>query len=188
MLKRCLCSSSNGAPLDPYKALGVAKNASADEIKKSYFRLAKVRCHVRKGAVPRAMPPVPVCLLCGAQANHPDLNKSPDAVRRFREVAEAYDTLRDPAKRRAYDAYAAASSSSSGSRFGANRRGAQQQQQQYQQYQQRQQQQWRGNPNDMFRQVWSELGMVEIDTYIERVKYELGAALAQASRGNTDGT
>jgi curved DNA-binding protein len=63
---------------DYYAALGVERGASADEIKKAYRRLA--------------------------QKYHPDVSKEPDAEAKFKEVAEAYGTLKDPEKRAAYDA------------------------------------------------------------------------------------
>jgi curved DNA-binding protein len=63
---------------DYYAALGVERGASADEIKKAYRRLA--------------------------QKYHPDVSKEPGAETKFKEVAEAYQTLRDPEKRAAYDA------------------------------------------------------------------------------------
>ncbi len=63
---------------DYYAALGVERGATADQIKKAYRRLA--------------------------QKFHPDVSKEPGAEARFKEIAEAYGTLKDPEKRAAYDA------------------------------------------------------------------------------------
>src|SRR3954471_15172796 len=65
---------------DYYKTLGVEKGASDDDIKKSYRKLAMVY--------------------------HPDRNGgSKEAEEKFKEITEAYDVLRDPNKRAAYDRY-----------------------------------------------------------------------------------
>src|SRR5688572_10893614 len=62
---------------DYYAALGVERGASAAEIKKAYRRLA--------------------------QKYHPDVSKEPGAEARFKEIGEAWQTLKDPEKRAAYD-------------------------------------------------------------------------------------
>src|SRR2546428_3869930 len=63
---------------DYYKTLGVSKNASAEEIKRAYRKLAR--------------------------QHHPDVNKKPEAEKRFKEINEANEVLSDPEKRRRYDA------------------------------------------------------------------------------------
>ena len=71
---------------DYYQTLGVAKNASAKDIKKAYYQLAK--------------------------KYHPDTNKDdPDASRKFQEVSEAYEVLSDDTKRKEYDTYGQTSES-----------------------------------------------------------------------------
>ena len=64
---------------DLYAVLEVARDASDDDIKKSYRRLAMVY--------------------------HPDRNAAPDAEARFKEIAEAYSILSDADKRAHYDRF-----------------------------------------------------------------------------------
>jgi molecular chaperone DnaJ len=62
---------------DYYEVLGVSKNASKDEIKDAYRKLA--------------------------MQYHPDRNKAPDAEEKFKEISEAYAVLSDDEKRQQYD-------------------------------------------------------------------------------------
>jgi molecular chaperone DnaJ len=63
---------------DYYEILGISRNASEEEIKKSYRRLAL--------------------------SYHPDRSLGyKEAEKRFKEAAEAYEVLRDPEKREIYD-------------------------------------------------------------------------------------
>jgi molecular chaperone DnaJ len=62
---------------DYYQVLGVARDASPEQIKKAYRRLA--------------------------MKLHPDVATEPDAAERFKKVAEAYEVLQDPKKRDLYD-------------------------------------------------------------------------------------
>jgi len=68
------------AKRDYYEVLGVERTASEDELKRAYRKLAF--------------------------QYHPDRNPDdPEAEQKFKDAAEAYDALRDPEKRRRYDAY-----------------------------------------------------------------------------------
>lgn len=62
---------------DYYKIMGVERDAKADDIKRAYRKLAR--------------------------KYHPDVSKEADAETKFKEVQEAYEVLKDPEKRAAYD-------------------------------------------------------------------------------------
>ncbi|KTC66421.1 DNA-binding protein DnaJ (plasmid) [Legionella adelaidensis] len=64
---------------DYYKIMGVNRDASEKDIKMAYRRLAR--------------------------KYHPDISKEPNAEEKFKELGEAYEVLKDPEKRKTYDAY-----------------------------------------------------------------------------------
>ncbi|MFT8870993.1 MAG: molecular chaperone DnaJ [Sporolactobacillus sp.] len=67
------------AKKDYYETLGVSKQASKEEIKKAFRQLAR--------------------------KYHPDVNKSPDAPEKFKQISKAYEVLSDPQKRAQYDQF-----------------------------------------------------------------------------------
>ncbi len=70
-----------------YDVLEVPKNASGAEIKKAFHKLSR--------------------------QYHPDVNKDENAVEKFKEVSEAYETLSDPSKKSYYDQFGVAGGNSS---------------------------------------------------------------------------
>lgn len=71
--------SGSGAADDPYRVLGLGKDASPDEVTRAFRRLARAR--------------------------HPDVRgDTPEAEREYRRIRDAYELLRDPQRRAAYDA------------------------------------------------------------------------------------
>lgn len=66
---------------DFYEILGVPRTATKEEIQRAYRKLAR--------------------------KNHPDVDKSPEAEERFKDISEAYSVLSDPDRRKRYDAFGA---------------------------------------------------------------------------------
>ncbi|KAJ1623635.1 hypothetical protein T492DRAFT_912424 [Pavlovales sp. CCMP2436] len=132
---------SRSGSSDLYSTLGVDRRATVEEIKRGYYAQAK--------------------------KNHPDVNPSAAGAARFRQVAEAYEVLRDPVKRRSYD-------------LGGFRTGAAQQQAS-------------GGPGDeevdpmhVFRTVWRDFGLDDIELYLKRVTQEGTEAFDAAARTQPD--
>ena len=74
-----VCYDSTVEFKDYYKIMGVARDASADDIKRAYRKLAR--------------------------KYHPDVSKEKDAEQRFKDLNEAHDVLKDQKKRALYDQY-----------------------------------------------------------------------------------
>lgn len=68
--------------MDYYKELGISSDATEEDIKKAYFRLAL--------------------------KYHPDKNHAPEATEKFKNISRAYEILSDREKRRVYDNQASA--------------------------------------------------------------------------------
>ena len=68
---------TGGGQVDPYAELGVARDASSEEIRRAYRRVAR--------------------------RHHPDVNRDPGGPQRFAAAARAYEILNDPPARARYD-------------------------------------------------------------------------------------
>ena len=78
---------------DYYAVLGVSRNATQEDIKRAYRKLAR--------------------------RLHPDVNPGPEAEEEFKRVSQAYDVLSDPEKRQSFDMGADPFASGGGAGFGA---------------------------------------------------------------------
>lgn len=89
---RHIFGGDSGGP-DPYKVLGVSRNATDKEIKMAYFKIARKL--------------------------HPDTNPDdPDAKRKFQEAADAYSLLSDKGRRASWDTFGTDSKSGAGGGYG----------------------------------------------------------------------
>lgn len=82
------------AKRDYYEILGVSKSAAEAEIKSAYRKLAR--------------------------KHHPDIDKSPGASEKFKEISEAYQILSDPQKKKTYDQFGHAAFESGSGMGGGN--------------------------------------------------------------------
>ncbi|XP_078157310.1 DNAJ heat shock family protein isoform X1 [Carex rostrata] len=129
---------------DYYVVLGVSRDASQDDIKKAFLTLAK--------------------------KYHPDTNNSQSARRKFQEIRDAYEILRDPSKRAQYDQR---SSGEEEMRYTANDAG-----------------EFRSRTNrdpfsDDFYKIFSQVFENERDAYADDIEVVLKLSFAEAAKGTT---
>ncbi|KAM7514523.1 hypothetical protein LguiA_004106 [Lonicera macranthoides] len=132
---------------DYYEVLGVSKDASRDEIKKAFHALAK--------------------------KYHPDTNKNnASAKRKFQELRDAYETLRDSGKRAQYDRMKESGRSSEGAAYSAgDAEGFRYS--------------YRANFSDSFQKIFSEIFEDEADNFATDIQVELPLSFTEAAKGCT---
>ncbi|RAL47050.1 hypothetical protein DM860_017091 [Cuscuta australis] len=133
---------------DYYDLLGVSKDASREEIKKAFHLLAK--------------------------QFHPDANKNnPSAKRKFQEIRDAYEILRDPDKRKQYDMMKEQPRKTESSNFGnGSAEGFR----------------YKANFNDFshsFQKIFSEIFENETETFSDDIQVELSLSFSEAAKGCT---
>jgi hypothetical protein len=117
---------------DFYKLLDVGEYATQAEIKQAYFKKAR--------------------------ENHPDLHPNdPTATKRFQEISEAFNVLKDPSTRARYDA---------GDQYGPATGHYEQE------------------AHAVFREVWQEMGLGDIEKYFDGVKKDAVVAFDAAGKGD----
>ncbi|XP_074591547.1 chaperone protein dnaJ 1, mitochondrial isoform X1 [Curcuma longa] len=160
-LKRVLLSQSfhatgpcHAIEKDYYEILGVPKNASLDDIKKAFHALAK--------------------------KYHPDANKNnPASKRKFQEIRDAYETLRDPEKRAHYDKNF--SRGPERERYSADN--TEEFREAYRDPFSEFHQSNRGPFSSSFYRIFSEVFENERETYAADVEVELNLSFAEAAKG-----
>ncbi|XP_004490398.1 chaperone protein dnaJ 1, mitochondrial isoform X2 [Cicer arietinum] len=138
---------SSSAERDYYQMLGVPENASQDEIKKAFHLLAK--------------------------KYHPDANKNnPFAKRKFQDIREAYETLRDSKKRAYYDKMR--THGSENTEYGNGYDDAERFRNAY-----------RSHFSDSFHKVFSEIFEEATTQFSSNIEVELSLTFSEAARGCT---